>query len=293
MLLSGEIFEIAAAPATNWLCHLIMNYLSVASLRPTVWWLLYAAFTISSSRICLFTCFILPSHYNLINHRDEQWEEALCPGIVGIVFSRVIGVEVWEEMERLCLWGDLWPRLGDCEYRSRSTKHGSQRRTRWGKARRRVDNFSAETDRKHSELKKAKKDCYVNRLSGGTQSKAAACICRTQTSPCISACFWRWILKKCYSPLIASIGWRPIPPFFLIPLISRLFSALFSSLSSCSPPRVALSQTASHCELVFHDLFLISCQFCCFRGLNPFDWTSETCEYVIYIGMQQLINDNW
>lgn len=78
MLLSGEIFEIAAAPATNWLCHLIMNYLSVASLRPTAWWLLYVTFTISSSRTCLFTCFILPSHSNLINHRGRGEEERLC-----------------------------------------------------------------------------------------------------------------------------------------------------------------------------------------------------------------------
>lgn len=152
MLLSGEIFEIAAAPATNWLCHLIMNYLSVASLQPTFWWLLYAAFTISSSRTCLFTCFILPSHSNLINHRG--W--AMRRGFVGIIFSQLIGVEVWEETECLCLWGDLWPRLGYCKYHSYSTKRSCQRRTRWGKSERRVDNFSAETDRKHSELKKSK-----------------------------------------------------------------------------------------------------------------------------------------
>lgn len=251
MLLSGEIFEIAAAPATNWLCHLIMNYLSVASLRPTVWWLLYAAFTISSIRTCLFTCFILPSHSNLINHRGWAMRRGIASWNCGYRLLKGDWVEFWEETVRLCLWGDLWPQLGYSEYRSRSTKSGCQTRTRWGKAGRRVDNFSAETDRKHSELKKAKKDCYVNRLSGGTQSKAAACICRTQTSPCISTCFWSWIIKKCYLPLIASIGWCPIPPFFLIPLISRLFSALLSSLSSCSPPWVALSQTTSLCELVF------------------------------------------
>lgn len=148
-------------------------------------------------------------------------------------------------------------------------------------------------------LKKTKKDCYVNKLSGGTQSKATACICRTQTSPSISTRFWRWILKKCYSPLIASIGWCPIPSFFLFPLISRLFSALFSSLfplsllSSCSPPRVALSQTTSLCELVFATRFSLSATSAALGDMNSFDLTSKTWEHVIYIGLQQLIDDNW
>ncbi len=262
MLLSGEIFEIAAAPATNWLCHLIMNYLSVASLRPTVWWLLYAAFTISSIHTCLFTCFILPFHSNLINHRGGSNEKRHC--ILESWVSSSYGWLAWnfERRRYACTcevtsdpgWGIASIAATPQSVAVRGGRDGEKPGGEWIISRQRQTESIAN--------EKKKKDCYVNRLSGGTQSKAVACICRMQTSPCISACFWRWIIKKCYSPLIASIGWCPIPPFFLIPLISCLFLALSSSLSSCSPARVAFSQTTSLCELVFHDLFLISCQHC-------------------------------
>lgn len=95
---------------------------------------------------------------------------------------------------------------------------------------------------------------------------------------------------------------RLMPNPFILPLSSHLpplLHSLFLSvfplplLSSCSPTRVAFSQTTSLCNLFFTTLFSLSASSVASGDKNAFDLTSKTHEHVIYIGLQQWIDDNW